>query len=974
MKREKFTNIAKIAFLCMIFAIVPLSLSAMTREMELFSDAESRYYGKSYAIALEMYDEFLKKFPLSDLIPDVQYRKAVCLYRLGDLEQAMSLFSTVEKRYRATKYITYVPFWKGLIYFHQADYENAEELLDAFVKETKDKDLRLQAMLHLAISELSQDKYADAYETMKHLENLKRPDALAPYEALILSYILLKKNAYSELVAFQDGIDYSGFPETWYERIRLYRGEALWNLREEERAEEVYRSLTDAHPDVSAGAFRRLYLIAQQNNDIERMEEIILQAEEKFSGSPETLVDLWLGIGIESFNRGESDLARYFLNKIWIMREQQEVSEAVPVYLAEIHLLEGEVESAKRVLEEYVERYGREPAVVLLRLGNIYMYGGEFERASEMFSRVDALYPDTVHAQKARYLLAYAYYRKKEYAESLALCLKLTERKNIETQLKPGILRLTALNYRRLGKIEDAVRTMEVYLVFYPEDLSAHVDLTKLLFASGKYGDAISHADGVLQNRPSMQQTEISSYLLLKYIQGLSQIRLKSYADAHSAFQEITAGRVQEAGLEEIFPYIEYYRGWILYRLNDVESAAVVFERFIRSYGNHELFAQALFMSAWCAYSLGDYEESSKLFARLADDDTGPYRDKARFLQAKSLESLKMRPKSETLFQNLYRESPDSPFADDALYEHANLLGEKGAIEDAAEKYLELHSRYATSPLADEALYKRGELYFNSGKFDQARSSFREYRVHYSQGTLVDAALYWEGLSAYNAGDSEEALRLWETLIASHAASPFRPDALLKSTDARIENGDYQNALKSITVLKQEYPEYAARVNANFTAEQLRYLIYGMSPVEAELTARISTQGGVQTREGREAMVELSRFYIFEDEGKIERAFQMLSQVVDHKHDPVTAAQAQFLLGEYYEKKGEYTEAGKEFFKASLKETEDADFRAYSIYRAALSMKRVGKSREIQELVSRLEKNYPQSEWTQKGKKLLEEE
>jgi len=196
----------------------------------------------------------------------------------------------------------------------------------------------------------------------------------------------------------------------------------------------------------------------------------------------------------------------------------------------------------------------------------------------------------------------------------------------------------------------------------------------------------------------------------------------------------------------------------------------------------------------------------------------------------------------------------------------------------------------------------------------------------------------------------------------------------MKITDARIENGDYRNALESVNALLQEYPEYSARVNANLTAEQVRYLIHGMSPVEAELTARISTQGGVQTRKGREAMVELSRFYIFEDEDKIERAFQMLSQVVEYKQDPVTAAQAQFLLGEYYEKKGEYTEAGKEFFKASLKDTEGADFRAYSIYRAALSMKQVGKSREIQELVSRLEKNYPQSEWTQKGKKLLEEE
>ena len=100
------------------FCAVPV-IEASQGERELFSEAESRYFGRNYSIALEMYDEFLRQFPLSDLVPDAQYRRAVCLFRLDRLDEARSLFDSIEKRYRATKYYDDVPFWKGVILYRE---------------------------------------------------------------------------------------------------------------------------------------------------------------------------------------------------------------------------------------------------------------------------------------------------------------------------------------------------------------------------------------------------------------------------------------------------------------------------------------------------------------------------------------------------------------------------------------------------------------------------------------------------------------------------------------------------------------------------------------------------------------------------------------------------------------------------------------------------------------------------------------
>jgi hypothetical protein len=56
--------------LLLFFLLCVGNLIAFTTEKELFSLAESRYYAKNYPVALETYDEFVKTYPLSDLIPD----------------------------------------------------------------------------------------------------------------------------------------------------------------------------------------------------------------------------------------------------------------------------------------------------------------------------------------------------------------------------------------------------------------------------------------------------------------------------------------------------------------------------------------------------------------------------------------------------------------------------------------------------------------------------------------------------------------------------------------------------------------------------------------------------------------------------------------------------------------------------------------------------------------------------------------
>ena len=182
--------------------------------------------------------------------------------------------------------------------------------------------------------------------------------------------------------------------------------------------------------------------------------------------------------------------------------------------------------------------------------------------------------------------------------------------------------------------------------------------------------------------------------------------------------------------------------------------------------------------------------------------------------------------------------------------------------------------------------------------------------------------------------------------------------------------GEYKKALPYYERLINQYPKYAKAVDADLRVQEIRYLVFGLEKREAELTALISRNRGVESEEGRLSMLELAHIYI-DEEKKLERAFQMLSQII-LKKDPATEADAQFLLGEYYHLTRDYVRAGEEFFNASLKKPDDRDFIAYAIYRAAQMMKLAHKTQEMEQLIERLNRYFPQSEWAYEGERLLE--
>jgi TolA-binding protein len=952
------------------FCLLALAAGAFAEtEQRMLSEADSQYRAGNFLLAYEAYGDFVSEFPLSDRVPDAQYRRAVSLVRLGRYRDALVLLGDIERSYRSTRYFPYVPFWQGTSFLRLEQYDRAVQAFGAFLAGSQDAELVPQALLSKAQAELA---LKDIGAAARDLEQLVReyPGSEARSRGVVLlAFAYLRQARASEVLSLAEQVPPGTLPEELRSLYRLYSAEALWALGRTAEAVPVYQSLLDAPDDVAAVAYRRLFMAVEPEGDLDRMQGLLQQAGGRFAGSPERLQDLWIQIGIESVRQNRPDLADYFLGRVWSLPDRRSLPDTVPIYLAELRLRRQGPAEAAALLEEYLALGPARTDRVLFRLGEVRLRQGDLAGAAAIFERFLKESPASESAVEAGYRLAYARFRLGQLEEARELARRLL-REHPDSPVRQDLYRLLVAVERRRGQPKEAVSLLAAYVELYPLDLKARLDLLRLYFSLREFAALVAETDRLQQAFPALKDQDPYAYLLAGYLRGLAEVTRKQYRNAQSALVPITREAASKANLEAIHPYALYYQAWAGYRLGQYPEARNKAVELLEAYPAHALASSALYLAGWCSFAQEDYRTAASYFARLAKAG-GESADKALFLQARSLANLGAEQEATQIYRTLFAAQSKSEFADAALFEYAGILAASGRTDEAAAAYRDLGQRFPASPLVEEALYKRAEVYSTGKRYAQARDAFYEYRSRFPNGRLVDASLYWGGMASLELGEKFGAVLHWEKLIDGYKASPFRADALQRTAEAYTERGDYAKALVLLTTLYNEYPQEAKVYGTAQRMEELRYRMRGASDREAALSSTIGKEGGARTEKGREAMIELAQLYIYEGGDRLELAPPMLQAVVD-RQDPATAARAQYSLGEYYYRKGDTARAAQEFLKAASANPQDADRTAASLFRAAEMMKLAGRGSDVRELVGRLERYFPGSQWTTEARRLLE--
>ena len=964
-----------------LFLLVPSTGFSQADEAALFREAERRFESGDYELAANLYLRFVDKFPYSRRLGEAYYRYAESRYKLRDYGEALVRFQEVRRKFPQMRYTAAVPFWIGSIHYKRGDFEKAEIALMEYLRAEGRAEFAKKAFLYLGVSRAKLGKNEDSIQALEEalgfLDDQTPASAEDAYLLVLLLSLYVETSSFERILEYGEDMDFSQLPEPYRQKAFLYLAEAYWRTGEKEKAESLYRELIDRPAAGKAGAvpFKRLFSLYRSRGEGEKLEDLVRQAELRLVNQTDVLAEFWTLIGVEYFSEGKYEIAESYLSRVWRMRDQVAITEIVPLYLSELYSGRGEHAEAVSLIESFIEEEENRSEKVLSRLGAFHIRLANWKDAEKVYGDLTSFYPDSENYAQYIYFLALSYHRmgQNKKAEKL-LKQELSLGKGVPYTGK--ILRLRSIIEMELGMREEAIESLREYAPLKPEDLSARYDLIRLHFQEKRYQTVIFEIQKLYEQHPEIEKEKPVMDVLFRYMHGLSVIPGKEYSRGAGILKDVTL-KAKEY-VPEVHPYLIFYQGWARYRNGEYSTALTLFDEFLEQYPDHPLAERGRYTAGWCAYTEENYKRAAELFSRFfeqsADPDLQPV---GIHMYGKSSAHLENYEDAAFAFEYIYKNFPQAEYADDALFEYGKVLYSQERFEKSLEIFQRLYREYPESSLAEEGMYMRGELAYRQQDYVRARNAFYDYRALFPDGYLVDASLYWGGMAYKASGEPFGAVLLWERLIETYPDSSFRPDALAETAAIYADNGNYQKALALYNQLIHQYPIEAASVYAEREKGRLLGLLEGMSGREAELNALINREKGAETEAGRDALIELSRLYIYRDirESELERARAMLQLVLEKQdEDPETAAHAMYLLGEYYYRKGNLQEAGKAFIRAATMYSRDRDFMASAMYRAAEMTKLAGNFQEARRLVKRIEENFPDSQWLLEGKKLLEEE
>jgi TolA-binding protein len=314
---------------------------------------------------------------------------------------------------------------------------------------------------------------------------------------------------------------------------------------------------------------------------------------------------------------------------------------------------------------------------------------------------------------------------------------------------------------------------------------------------------AYKQALGILEQLAPEQPPAVAHVATL--YKGEALLALNRFNEAEAAYQAAT-NAVGSMGADAA-----YGMAWACMRrctasdaqgpeqqLRDAKSAATAFAAVATADTNTSQGTEAAFWAARAletAATLAAPTENQSLFSAAAEayatylkrgtappsDDT-PLQQEARYRQAFCLARAELRDRAATLYRVVA--AGTSPFADNALYDHAWL--ELDAENNAAAQPLfeSLIKRFPSSELAPDARFRLGTLAFDAKQYDQAVTHLELLTSDASPLPYTDKLLYKLAWAHRELEQTEKAATRFRQLAQKHPESPLASEAHYRAGQA----------------------------------------------------------------------------------------------------------------------------------------------------------------------------------------------
>ncbi|MDN5213587.1 tetratricopeptide repeat protein [Fulvivirgaceae bacterium BMA12] len=726
---------------------------------------------QQYAAARTAFEEYTNHDPESIKAIDAKYYIAFCAMSLyhNDGEFLLDQFVT---QYEGHPKSVFAFYELGNFYFKNKDYDKAIAYLEKTDINKLTDDKRLETRFKLGYSHFNKKNFSKALSYFNNVKKGNSPyTAAANYYAGFLEFrngaydealVDLKKaekdQAYAAIVPYMILNVY--YKQERYDELLRYGEQVVASGRKVKNLEDFSLLIAESY-------FRK-----QQYNKAASFFQTYIESQSA-KKDPEVKYRLALSYyNLEDFDRAE----QYFKE---IASQKNAIGQSASYYLGNLYLRKNNKNFA---ITAYANagKMNFDPVIqeeAIFKLAKINYDQGNFDQSIEALNNLATTFPNSTRSKEANILLSEAYLKTSDYDKAIEHLEKIGDK---SARMKKAYQQVTYFKGTESFNNRKYRRAVQMFnkSLNYPEDqelvMKAHFWSGEAYSIGKRYEDAIRSYNNVIG---SPFETNSNEYLRSRYGIGYAYYNSKRYDRA-----------------------LEHFDGFV----NSPKSNI-----------NKQFYDDALIRLADCHYVGKNYDQALSNYQK-AINTRNPDLAYAYFQKAVILGLMNNVPSARENFDIVINRYASSTYADNALYQKAQLDLEQGNYQTAANGFGKLISSKPQSSFVPHALLKRGFSNYNLKKYNQSKRDYKrildDYPTHPTASSAISALQ--EVLAMQN--QSSE----FEPYLAKYkSANPDNKSLSnieYETAKTLYNNQEYQKAIQSFERYMSSYPGSANAYEAKY--------------------------------------------------------------------------------------------------------------------------------------------------------------
>ena len=474
----------------------------------------------------------------------------------------------------------------------------------------------------------------------------------------------------------------------------------------------------------------------------------------------------------------------------------------------------GDFAKALPYLETYVINSKKVSRQDLYELSYSYYQTGNLQKAIEGFRQLGG--KEDSLAQDAMYLLGDAYLKTNQKANARNAFLFCAANSSNPKQKEISAFNYGKLSYE-LGHQDVAMSELQKFVQAYPNSEYSNEAkdlLVAVLANTSNYQEALTMIESMQNPTPNAKA------LYPRILYG-------------RAAELVNDGLVDEAAVllnraekqpnnTAVLPYIQFWKGEIAYRKNNIDEAVRYYFDYLRSgvTSGEVSPAHAKYNLGYCFLKKENYNQAAGFFEEIAKTpkiNSSPVEQDAYLRTADCYYMNRDYRRATSMYDKVLEFSWAS--SDYATFQKAMIEG-----VSSGKKKIDLLStmsrKYPTSPLRPDANMEIATTYLANEQYQEA-VPFLKNVVNDPNASLKPRALLRLGIAYFNLGNNNEALKQYTTLLEQYPNSLEAESALDNARSIYVDEGR-----------TSEYVEFARKMGKDISSSQEDQLAYQEAEVQ----------------------------------------------------------------------------------------------------------------------------------------------